>query len=34
VRYVRAMLHQVLRAVDRAYAELGACQATTIVTGI
>ena len=25
VRYVRAMLQQVLRAIDRAYRELGAC---------
>ena len=31
VRYVRAMLRQVLRAIDRAYAELGACRTTVVV---
>ena len=27
VRYVRAMLQQVLRAIDHAFRELGACRA-------
>ena len=32
VRYVRAMLRQVLRAIDRAYAELGARLTTIAMT--